>query len=251
MAIFPNMSWSCDFQPCRHPTSAENFTEKKQLMIACENCSSLEMWLAKMLKTLLTWLDNKFLLQQLVLLDEHSFIGKNQKLAPKWSGSHKILHLKGESNIEIQLRHNNWKTVVHANRLKPNFVASKNLAAFPDVFPTSTTNSQITQPHQHFPDDVQLPEPEDYSPSHLQLLPTYAQITCHDPSPAIAISLSTTTTTHNCVHTQSSSWQSHAQHKITKPTSSRTHSHTRTQPQQMHAHEGKTPIFFPRSHLTH
>jgi hypothetical protein len=29
--------------------------------------------------------------QQLVLFDEHSFLGKNQKLAPKWSGPHRIL----------------------------------------------------------------------------------------------------------------------------------------------------------------
>jgi hypothetical protein len=34
---------------------------------------------------------HKFLPEQLVLLDEHSFLGKNQKLAPKWSGPHKIL----------------------------------------------------------------------------------------------------------------------------------------------------------------
>jgi hypothetical protein len=33
---------------------------------------------------------HKFLPQQLVLLDEHSFLHKNQKLAPKWSGPHKI-----------------------------------------------------------------------------------------------------------------------------------------------------------------
>jgi hypothetical protein len=34
---------------------------------------------------------HKFLPQQLVLLDEHSFLNKNQKLAPKWSGPHKII----------------------------------------------------------------------------------------------------------------------------------------------------------------
>ncbi len=71
---------------------------------------------------------HKFLPQQLVLLGEHSFLHKNQKLVPKWSGPHKIIRLKGESNIEIQHKHNNRKTVVHANRLNPYFVASKNLA---------------------------------------------------------------------------------------------------------------------------
>jgi hypothetical protein len=37
---------------------------------------------------------HKFLLNQLVLLDEHSFLGKNQKLASKWSGPHKIYDSK-------------------------------------------------------------------------------------------------------------------------------------------------------------
>jgi hypothetical protein len=60
---------------------------------------------------------HKFLPNQLVLLDEHSFLGKNQKLAPKWTGPHKILSLKGDSNLEILLKHNNRKTVAHANRL--------------------------------------------------------------------------------------------------------------------------------------
>jgi hypothetical protein len=62
---------------------------------------------------------HKFLPQQLVLLDEHSFLHKNQKLAPKWSGPHKIIRLKGDANAEILLRHNNRKTVDHTNRLKP------------------------------------------------------------------------------------------------------------------------------------
>ncbi len=46
---------------------------------------------------------HKFLLQQLVLLDEHSFLCKNQKLVPKWLGLHKILHQKVDSNVRIQL----------------------------------------------------------------------------------------------------------------------------------------------------
>jgi hypothetical protein len=32
--------------------------------------------------------------QQLVLMDEHSFLHKNQKLAPKWSGPHRVIRLK-------------------------------------------------------------------------------------------------------------------------------------------------------------
>jgi hypothetical protein len=70
--------------------------------------------------------------QQLVLLDEHSFCSKNPKIAHKWSGPHKILCLKGDCNVEIQLKQNRQKTVVHTNRLEPYFVASKNLAVCPD-----------------------------------------------------------------------------------------------------------------------
>jgi hypothetical protein len=101
---------------------------------------------------------HKFLSGQLVLMDEHSFLGKNQKLAPKWTSPHKVLRLKGDSNLEIQLRHNNRKTVVHANRLKPYFVASKNAAVFPDSLPTEP----MPTPSQTPADDQQFPEPEDY-----------------------------------------------------------------------------------------
>ncbi len=42
-----------------------------------------------------------FLPDQLVLLDEHNFLAKNQKLAPKFSGPHCVLCLKGECNVEV------------------------------------------------------------------------------------------------------------------------------------------------------
>jgi hypothetical protein len=76
-----------------------------------------------------------FLPDQLVLLDEHSFLAKNQKLAPKWSGPHKILQLKGDCNVEILLRHNNKKLITHVNRLKPYFVQSPSAVSSPDFFP--------------------------------------------------------------------------------------------------------------------
>ncbi len=63
-------------------------------------------------------------------MNEHSFLGENKKLTPKCSGHHKILHLKGDTRLEIQLKHNGRRTVVHANRLKPYFVASKNSSVF-------------------------------------------------------------------------------------------------------------------------
>ena len=42
-----------------------------------------------------------FSLGQLVLLDEHSFLGKNAKLAPKWSGPHRILKLKNKTTSRL------------------------------------------------------------------------------------------------------------------------------------------------------
>ncbi len=76
-----------------------------------------------------------FLPDQLVLLDEHSFLAKNQKLAPKWSGPHKILCLKGECNVELLLRHNNKKLITHVNQLKPYFVPKSAAVSSPDFFP--------------------------------------------------------------------------------------------------------------------
>jgi hypothetical protein len=116
-------------------------------------------------------------------LDEHNFLGKNQKLAPKWTGPHKVLRLKGDSNLEIQLRHNNRKTIVHANRLKPYFLASKNAAVFPEDF---STKPQPTFP-QRPADDHQFPEPEDYSDTILPLLPFNREVTRTLPSPSVAV----------------------------------------------------------------
>jgi hypothetical protein len=98
---------------------------------------------------------HKFLPQQLVLLDEHSFLHKNQKLAPKWSGPHKVIHLKGDANIEIQLWHNNRKTVVHTNRLKPYFVAFPNSAFHPDNLPHSqpSADQSLQNDISHQPHD--------------------------------------------------------------------------------------------------
>jgi hypothetical protein len=90
---------------------------------------------------------HKFLPQQLVLMDEHSFLHKNKKFAPKWSGPHKVVHLKGDANVEIQLKHNHCETVIHANRLKPYFVACKNSAVHPDFLP-------LLPSPQQWPDDV-------------------------------------------------------------------------------------------------
>jgi len=54
---------------------------------------------------------------QLVLLDEHSFLHKNAKLAPKWTGPHKIARLKNDNNVELKLK-NGRSLITHVNRLK-------------------------------------------------------------------------------------------------------------------------------------
>jgi hypothetical protein len=124
---------------------------------------------------------HKFLPNQLVLLDEHSFLHKNQKLAPKWSGPHKIVRLKGDANAEILLRHNNRKTVVHTNRLKPYFVALSNSAFHPDVLPLSPQSAnQTPQPASD------QPPHDDVHTARNDLLPTFLEVNHTVPSPSIA-----------------------------------------------------------------
>jgi hypothetical protein len=60
----------------------------------------------------------EFVVNQPVLLNEHSFLNKNQKLCPKFSGPHLITKLKGAVNVELLLD-NGRRVVVHVNRIKP------------------------------------------------------------------------------------------------------------------------------------
>jgi hypothetical protein len=127
-------------------------------------------------------LPHKFLPNQLVLLDEHSFLHKNQKLAPKWSGPHKIVRLKGDANAEILLRHNSKKTVVHTNRLKPYFVALSNSAFHPDTLPPLPNSpSQSLQTASHPPPN------DDYNTPQNDVLPTSLEVTSTAPSPAVTL----------------------------------------------------------------
>ena len=72
---------------------------------------------------------HNFQLNQLVLLDEHSFLHKNLKLAPKWSGPHRITKIRSHANMELLLK--SGKTLlVHAHRLKPYFVPTKSNVTF-------------------------------------------------------------------------------------------------------------------------
>jgi hypothetical protein len=88
--------------------------------------------------------------EQRVLLDEHTFLNKNQTLAPKWSGQHQIKHLRCYLNVELELRHNKGKLLIHANCLKPYLV------------PDSTTRNHV--PNQALETEP-LPEPESGLPT--------------------------------------------------------------------------------------
>ena len=61
-----------------------------------------------------------FALNQLVLLEEYNFLGRNTKLCPKWSGPHTIINLKGSHCVELLLQ-NSRKTIVNVDRIKPYF----------------------------------------------------------------------------------------------------------------------------------
>jgi hypothetical protein len=55
---------------------------------------------------------------QKVLLEEYYFLGKNTKLAPKLSGPHVILSLKGTHNVELLIQ-GKKKVIVNVDRIKP------------------------------------------------------------------------------------------------------------------------------------
>jgi len=73
-----------------------------------------------------------FAANQLVLLDEHSFLHKNAKLAPNWSGPHRIVRLKNDNNVELKLK-NGRSLITHVNRLKPYRVPLPGKAEFVEI----------------------------------------------------------------------------------------------------------------------
>ena len=75
---------------------------------------------------------HNFVISQLVLLNEKSFLHKNTKLATNWSGPHKNVRLKHDNNVELKLK-TGRSLVTHANWLKPYFVPLpvKTSAEFP------------------------------------------------------------------------------------------------------------------------
>ena len=109
-------------------------------------------------------------IHQLVLLDEHSFLGKNTKLAAKWSGPHRITRIKGPVNVEL-LTEKGKHLLVHVNRLKPYLMPQKSKVEVQDqLFLESQNNNQfdrpktIETPQEEIPRTDELPKPLDREP---------------------------------------------------------------------------------------
>jgi hypothetical protein len=93
---------------------------------------------------------------QQVLLDEHSFLHKNQKLAPKFSGPHVIKKIVNDVNAELLLQ-NGKRLLVHFNRIKPYFSSPQ---------PVSTPTASNVPPIVNIPrptSDVYLSDPPEIS----------------------------------------------------------------------------------------
>ena len=121
--------------------------------------------------------------QQLVLLDEHSFLHKNTKLAPKWSGPHRIIRLKGTSNVELLLK-NGKHLLVHANRLKPYFTPQHSDIQFeesPQTEVNPQSSSRIFTPE---PTNTNV-EPTNFDTEEEERFPIRPQITEPAPDPPI------------------------------------------------------------------
>ena len=89
-----------------------------------------------------------FQIGQLVLLNETSFLNRNAKLSPKFTGPHRILQFKSPVNVEILLAHSNRKLIVHVNRLKP-YVLSQDIIS-PPPSQTLHANNENLQPDIQF-----------------------------------------------------------------------------------------------------
>ncbi len=95
---------------------------------------------------------HSFAINQLVLLEEYNFLGKNPKLSPKWSGPHIILSLKGTHNAEI-LMNNKRKVLVNIECLRP--YLSQNL---PNLLVNSENEEAL--PKQSSPSEILFTTPE-------------------------------------------------------------------------------------------
>jgi len=92
---------------------------------------------------------HQFKIGQLVLLNETYFLHKNAKLAPKWTGPHRVTNLKNHNNVEILLCHNNKKLLVHSDRLKAYHSGSSTNSEFPDFDLTKKITPAPTEINEH------------------------------------------------------------------------------------------------------
>jgi len=114
---------------------------------------------------------HSFAINQMVLLEEYNFLGKNQKLSPKFSGPHIILSLKGTHNAEI-LMNNKRKVIVNVQRLKPYYSPPS---------PVSPLTSSLSVPPEQPPLPVMSSHSSDSEgPSELSL-----PLTLEPPAPLL------------------------------------------------------------------
>jgi hypothetical protein len=121
-------------------TSEESFTVNLPLLNSIKDCSMLETLLEeitkigqrKTKKTLTkrpnltsTKLSNWYFWMNTVSLH------KTTKLAPKWSGPHRIIRLKGPVNVEL-LTIKGKHLLIHVNRIKPYLVPTRSDVQFED-----------------------------------------------------------------------------------------------------------------------
>jgi len=82
---------------------------------------------------------------QLILLDEHSFLHKNTKLAAKWSGPHRIIWLKAPCNVKFLCKKGKH-LLVHINPIKPYLMSTSAKTNFYDKMLTSVKNEKFGPP---------------------------------------------------------------------------------------------------------
>ena len=101
---------------------------------------------------------HSFVRDQLVLLEDNYFASRNAKLAPKFTGPHRIIELKGESDVVIKMGTSGRKLTVHVNRLKPYHVP--NLEEAPVTPPPLPPRPEPVQPPRVPPRRAAAPFPQ-------------------------------------------------------------------------------------------
>jgi hypothetical protein len=109
---------------------------------------------------------HQYATNQLVLLEEYYFLGKNQKLSPKWSGPHEIISLKGTHNVEL-LVNNKKRVIVNVDLIKPyclppanldNSTNQENISLKKHIQPYINSPQELENPKNSHPSDVTVSE---------------------------------------------------------------------------------------------